>query len=254
MFNQRADFTVPLLHLLADLPGGAGTRVEVSAQFLQRFRPEIPQKYFAPVASGGEEKWHNFVAWARSDLKMMGFVDAAERGVWRITQAGRDWLKEHPNATHLSTLPQKRADPTAARKPKPSTPMISVRMPSGITLEKLERIRQVMPADEFRRDWGETYDHLLAAERAKAITPVNSRYLLDRIQPLVQRIQDFLQGHGGESPKSEVVCDWIFVCYTLELYREGAALWRYVNQDEVSAWQYERTAKISAACRARISS
>ena len=76
--------------------------------------------------------------------------------------------------------------------------------------------------------------------------------LLERIRPLVQRIQDFLQGRGNESPKSEIVCDWIFICYTLELYREGAALWRYVNKDEVNAWQYERTAKFSTACRARV--
>ena len=46
------------------------------------------------------------------------------------------------------------------------------------------------------------------------------------------------------TPKSEVVCDWIFTCYTSGFYcREGAALWRYVNKDEVNSWQYERTAK-----------
>ena len=46
-----------------------------------------------------------------------------------------------------------------------------VAVPSGIALEKLERIRQVMPADEFRHDWGGHLRHLLAAERARAITP-----------------------------------------------------------------------------------
>ena len=56
-----------------------------------------------------------------------------------------------------------------------------------------------MSADEFRHDWGDIYDQLLAAERAKAITPLNDRYLLERIRPLVQRIQDFLQGRGNES-------------------------------------------------------
>ena len=109
-----------------------------------------------------------------------------------------------------------------------------------------------MPADEFKRDWGADYDRLLAAERAKTTTPVNDGYLLERIRPLVQRIQDFLQGRGNESPKSEVICDWIFICYTLELYREGAALWRYVNKDEIDALKYERTAKFSAACRTRV--
>jgi hypothetical protein len=118
-------------------------------------------------------------------------------------------------------------------------------------LEKLERIRQVLPDDQFKRDWGDIYDHLLAEERAKAITPANDRYLLDRIRPLVRRIQDFLQGRGNETPKSEVICDWIFICYILELHREGAALWQYVNKDEVDASKYERTTKFSAACRTR---
>lgn len=144
--------------------------------------------------------------------------------------------------------------PPAATQPRRTTAHtpIPVTLPAGITLDKLERIRQVMSADEFRQDWGDIYDQLLAAERAKAITPVNDRYLLDRVRPVVQRIQDFLQGHGAESPKSEVVCDWIFTCYNLELYREGATLWRYVNKDEVNAWQYERTAKLSAVCRTKV--
>ena len=109
-----------------------------------------------------------------------------------------------------------------------------------------------MTVDEFRQDWGDIYDQLLAAERARAVTPLNDRYLLERIRPLFQRIQDFLQGRGNESPKSEVICDWIFICYTLEMFREGAALWRCVNKDEVNAWQYERTAKFSTACRTRV--
>lgn len=146
--------------------------------------------------------------------------------------------------------------PLTMRQPRPRnvrTPIPAVvAPPPGITLEMLESTRQSMPTDEFRRIWGNVYDRLIAEERAKAITPVNDRYLLERMRPLVQRIQDFLQGRGNESPKSEVVCDWIFICYTLELFREGAALWRYVNKDEVNAWQYERTSKFNAACRARV--
>ena len=62
---------------------------------------------------------------------------------------------------------------------------------------------QVMSAEEFRHDWGDIYDQLLAAERARAITPLNDRYLLERIRPLLQRIQDFLQGAAmrARSPK-----------------------------------------------------
>jgi hypothetical protein len=128
-----------------------------------------------------------------------------------------------------------------------------IAMPPDITLEKLERIRQLMPQDQFRQDWGEFYEHLLTEERAKAITPLNDRLLVNRVHPVVQRIQEFLQGRSSEAPNSEVVCDWIFLCYTLELYREGAALWQYVSSDEVDAWHYQRTLKLSTACRAKAS-
>jgi hypothetical protein len=252
MFTQHADYTVPLLRLLADLPGGAGAREEVLNQFLQRFRLEIPQEHFELVPSGGEERWSKHLGWTNWDLKNLGLTDTPERGVWRITQAGREWLSEHPDATHLSTPPQKRKSTASAREPRAPKSSGAVAAPSGFTLEKLERIRQVMPADEFKRDWGAEYDRLLAAERVKTTTPVNDGYLLERIRPLVQRIQDFLQGRGNDSPKSEVVCDWIFICYTLELYREGVALWRYVNKDEVNTDLYERTKKLAGACRARL--
>lgn len=152
-------------------------------------------------------------------------------------------LAEWGKSPQLIAAPEPRRRGARTPTPAPKMPL------AGITLDKLERIRQVMPADEFKQDWGDIYDQLLAAERAKAITPVNDRYLLERIRPLVQRIQDFLQGRGTESPKSEVVCDWIFLCYTLGLHREGAALWHYVNKDDANAWQYDRTARISAACR-----
>ena len=124
----------------------------------------------------------------------------------------------------------------------------------GITLEKLERIRHVISPEEFRKDWGELYDHLTAEERAKWITAVTDKQLAERTRSVVLRIHSFLQGSSTETPKSELVCDWIFVCYTLELFREGAALWRYVNQDEVNEWQHQRTAKLCAACRARAGS
>ena len=142
------------------------------------------------------------------------------------------------------------APPIRNRRRIRATPADTTPLP-GITLEKLERIRHVMSPEEFRQDWGELYDRLAAEERAKWITVVTDRQLAERTRSVIQRIHGFLQGSSTETPKSELVCDWIFLCYTLELFREGSALWRYVNKDEVNVWQYERSAKYSATCRAR---
>jgi hypothetical protein len=124
--------------------------------------------------------------------------------------------------------------------------------PSGVTMEMLELTRQSMPADQFRQVWGPIYDQLVSEERARAITPISDKQLLQAVRQPVRRIQDFLQGRGNDTPKSEDVCDWVQLCYTLGLYREGAALWQYVQRDEVNAWLYERSKKIAAVCRTRI--
>lgn len=121
----------------------------------------------------------------------------------------------------------------------------------SISLEMLELTRQSMPADQFRQIWGALYDQLLVEERAKAITPLNDKELASRVRKLVQRIQDFLQGRGNQTPQSEEICDWINLCYALELYREATALWQYVHQDEVNGWHFDRTKKVAAVCRVK---
>ena len=245
MLNQRPDYAVPLLRLLASLPGGAGTRKEVERRFLERFESEVPKAHLEVVPSGGQERWAKHLGWTNWNLRNMGLTNAPEHGVWRITQAGRDWLAANPGTARMrpGTGRSVRSGP-----PERSAPTV---VPQGITFEMLEHTRQVMPLDQFRQIWGEIYDQFLAEERRKAITPVNDRFLAEKARFIVQRVQDFLQGRSSEAPKSEMVCDWIFTCYNLELFREGVALWRYVNKDEVNDWQYERTSKYSAACRAR---
>lgn len=138
------------------------------------------------------------------------------------------------------------------RRRQSASPQPQAVTPAGVTLEKLERIRQAIPAQEFEEDWGELYQRLKAEERARQITPVTDRQLAERARAVVDRLHAFLQGSSQDAPKSDVICDWIFICYTLELHREGAALWHFVNKDEVDAAKYERTAKYSAACRTRV--
>ena len=244
MLQQYLDYAVPLLRVLADMPGGGGSRKDVAQQFLKRFGEEIPKELFERSASSTTQKWEDRLYWAQSGLKVIGLIDRDAQRIWQITQAGRDWLAANPDELNVLGRSGRRS---AGEERPPATAV-----PQGITLEMLERTRQVMSPDQFRQIWGGIYEQVLAEERRKAITPVNDRFLAERARAIIQRIQDFLQGRSSESPKSETVCDWIFFCYSMELYREGASLWRYVNKDEVNAWHYERTSKLSAACRARV--
>jgi len=65
-------------------------------------------------------------------------------------------------------------------------------------------------------------------------------------------VHDFLDGKTAAS--SEKAYDWMQFCYALSLYRETAALFAFVFQDDLPEWAYERARKMAEACRARIGS
>jgi hypothetical protein len=175
---------------------------------------------------------------------------------WHITPEGRQFI-EPDSPTNQLNLDEKMS--SAQDLDNCSTKRIEKTRLSGnrksdmaISLEMLELTLSAMPSEQFRQIWGELYDRLIAEERAKAITLVTDKELLSAARQPVRRIQDFLQGRGNETPKSEELCDWIHFCYTLGLFREGSALWRLVQPEGVNQWQYERTKKIAAVCRARV--
>lgn len=251
-FEVETDYHVPLLKVLADLPEGAPKR-EVLALFWERYQEHIPPDHLQPVASHPRELiWENKVAWARNRLKDIGFIDASEYGLWRLSNTGRDWVANNPNATVRVSGKPVTATRSARTRKRQSAPSASKPPAYGLTFEMLEQTRKAMPLEQFRQVWGLVYDQLQAEERAKALTPFSDKQLLQAVRQPVRRIHAFLQGRGNDSPKSEEICDWIHFCYALELYREAAALWQYVNQDEVHAWQYERTKKIAMVCRTKI--
>ena len=76
------------------------------------------------------------------------------------------------------------------------------RVPEGITLDKLERLRgQIMSEPEFREDWGPLYDQLLAQEHARAVTSVSDRLLGDRIRQVVTQDSGLPPGTWQRQPE-----------------------------------------------------
>lgn len=64
----------------------------------------------------------------------------------------------------------------------------------------------------------------------------------------IRLIEDFLRG-VAQPLSGEKICDWVTLCYTLELYSEGAELFSYVDPAEVNEWYYARTKKIARLCK-----
>jgi hypothetical protein len=66
----------------------------------------------------------------------------------------------------------------------------------------------------------------------------------------LDRIHAFLQGRSAR-PSDDVLCDWVQLCYTFELYQEGVDLFKLISPAAVQPWLYERARRIAKVCRLR---
>ncbi len=64
----------------------------------------------------------------------------------------------------------------------------------------------------------------------------------------------FLLGRSDQRPSDEKLCDWVHLCYTLELYATARDLFRLINPAEVHPWYFERTRKLARICSIRADS
>ena len=250
-FVKYADYEIALLRLLATLPGGQGSTAEVCRLFGAEYKHRIPSRDLETV-HGSEPKWLNIVRWGRNSLIKHGLVDAPDRGVWRITAAGRRWVEENPGPIKLEPGTERRRDKAIKTSfPLPPTKPKDPRL-ADITLEKLERIRELMPPDEFRREWGPLYDLLLAKEQGKAVTEITPSEIGRRARQRLDDIHALLRGSNTTLPSGEIVCDWIHFCYALDLLREAAALLQYVRDTDVDPAIYRRAKRVAEACRSKL--
>ena len=241
VFQTRADYSVPLLRLLSTLEGGQGRAGEVTRLFGERYSDDIPADH-RNIRSNGRPGWADRLRqWVMRGLKEQGLMDSPKPGVWRITEVGRQWLQDHPEATRL--YPEQYPSRARSRRRQSVAP-------AGVTLEQLKATRTAMPHDQFRPIWGELYDQLLAQERARSKTSVSSRELGARARAVLNEVHGSLDGNATAS--SEKAYDWMQFCYALRLYRETVALFAFVFQDDLPEWAYERARKMAEACRARI--
>lgn len=89
------DYRLALLWLMARLE--SARMRDVMAAFEEAFGDLIPAEH-RETNKSGRIKWEHYVAWSRFDLVGAGLMGSGGRGVWTITQAGKDWLLGNPNA------------------------------------------------------------------------------------------------------------------------------------------------------------
>jgi restriction system protein len=94
---------LPLLQYFADGEEHANQEtVDILAEGLHLTEVERGQL----LPSGKQMVFTNRVAWAKSRLKQAGLIDSPRRGVYRLTECGREVLRSHPGAITLRFLDQ----------------------------------------------------------------------------------------------------------------------------------------------------
>lgn len=88
-FPKQAEVEVPLLRVLVDLGGAAEPRKVYSlvAAYFPGLSAEEQEERLE--SSPSTRKWSNLVQWARQSLVEQGQIDRSQRGMWKVTDAGR---------------------------------------------------------------------------------------------------------------------------------------------------------------------
>lgn len=97
--TPESQYRVPILQVLSDM-GGSGKAAEVLERVCEIMKPRLKPVDFEPLASGPDNpRWRNAAQWARNTMVKEGLLKSdSPRGVWEMTEAGRQHLKEDANA------------------------------------------------------------------------------------------------------------------------------------------------------------
>ena len=132
---------LPLLKLAAD---GLDHKLSVSIEVIAEEFGLTPEERRVMLPSGSQATLANRVGWARTYMTKAGLLNSAQRGVFNITQRGRDLLAREPERIDGSVLRQfpeflefQRASP-AKRETLDDTSMVAI-LPRQTPEETIER-------------------------------------------------------------------------------------------------------------------
>ena len=144
----------PTLQALVDL-GGSGRAAEVVDKVAATLR--LSEAELAETTTNGESRFRNQVAWARFYLAKFGCIDSSRRGVWSLTDRGRQTKLSPTEARQLflkwvkvfrdERQKQKDAPTPSADQPAPQTGQPT----SDSHREQLLSILLALPPSGFER-------------------------------------------------------------------------------------------------------
>jgi len=145
--SQFARYIGPVIAALREL-GGSGRPDEVRAAIARALKISEAEQS-EPLPSGVQTRFENQVHWARFYLVKAGYIDSSQRGVWTLTDRGRQ-LGEISDADIAAIVQEVNSQTrTAAADAAPSP--AGVASVDGDYREELAQTLQDLPAAGFER-------------------------------------------------------------------------------------------------------
>ncbi|HOC00915.1 MAG TPA: AAA family ATPase [Verrucomicrobiota bacterium] len=160
-----AKWMLPVIDALRAL-GGAGSPKAVLAKIQELV--SVPKEILEAKLASGQSRFYNSVHWARQYLAWEGLIESPKRGVWALTDKGRDmrlddrqaqkiaerWAERHRRQAHSGgdTVPQSEDEPATADEGLQETPG-----------DAESRQYWTLSAGTGGEHWGEFYEKGIAA-------------------------------------------------------------------------------------------
>ena len=189
-----------------------GRGEDILAQFEAQYHNQIPDHAYHLEAISRKMYWVRCVYNVQGKARELGLIENPSRGLWRLTEKGHNWLLDHPEETHFTGESANPNNSGGAKNP-------------GI--QKI---------------------HHLSSDLETQSTCQNRFKIFSRE---ISSIQSYLHGNSPLQLSDEKLCDWVYFCYTFEMYTEGRDLFVLIDPNEVHSWYYERTRKLAKLCELR---
>jgi hypothetical protein len=208
----------------------------------------MPQSHYEYIASGNRLRWVEHVHWARFILKDKGLLDASERGIWQISEAGRQWVVSHKNDSW--DIKRESILGTHKRKIQNSGHKVTDKT-NKLSYYELSELKEILPADKFEQFFGPTWRLSQQHNKVRLITALSDEQIVALVRPKIKQIQSLVIGESSSIAPSEIP-GLIEFCYRLELFSEGATLFARLDPSSVDNSDYIRAKKIAEICRLKL--
>lgn len=95
--TSEAEYYRPILQVLVEMEG-SGVVADVLERVGEKMKPVLKDVDYDPLSSDpNNPRWRNAAQWARNSMVKEGLLNTdSPRGVWEISQSGRDYLQQSP--------------------------------------------------------------------------------------------------------------------------------------------------------------